>query len=138
MNSGAPKRLAVPVLHVTPVVLLLNGTNIIWYENHVGNHDTNGRRDEYIFYPTFYLFIRSQMMINWFQYKLKNGERYIYIWQLTNQRAWNTKLFGLETISKTQCIFITDPQRAIRCSFNLYGWVKFRCFKHKRWISWNW
>ena len=28
LNSGAPEGLAVPVPHVTPVVVLLNGTNI--------------------------------------------------------------------------------------------------------------
>jgi len=30
MNSGAPERLAVPAPHVTPVVLLLKDTNLIW------------------------------------------------------------------------------------------------------------
>ena len=59
MNSGAPKRSAVPVLHVTPVVLQLNGTNIIRYENRVGNHDTNWSRDEYIFFSNI-LFVSKK------------------------------------------------------------------------------
>jgi len=33
VNSCAPEGLAVPAPHATPVVLLLNDTNIIWYEN---------------------------------------------------------------------------------------------------------
>jgi hypothetical protein len=33
---GAPDVWAVTTLLVTPVVLLLNDTNIIWYGNHVG------------------------------------------------------------------------------------------------------
>jgi hypothetical protein len=36
-NSGALERLAVPSLHVTPVVLMLNDTNIIRYGNRVGH-----------------------------------------------------------------------------------------------------
>ena len=36
VNSGALEWLEVPALHVVPVVLLLNDTNIIWYGNHVG------------------------------------------------------------------------------------------------------
>jgi len=35
MNSGAPEGLAVPAPHVTPAVLLLNCTYIIWYGNRV-------------------------------------------------------------------------------------------------------
>jgi hypothetical protein len=38
VNSGAPERLAVPALHVTPVVLLLNGTFengfVTWFFKH--------------------------------------------------------------------------------------------------------
>ena len=41
MNSGAPEGLAVPVPEVTPVVLLLNDTNIIWYGNRVGHQYTS-------------------------------------------------------------------------------------------------
>jgi len=33
VNSGAPEGLTVPAPHVTPIVLLLNDTNIIWYVN---------------------------------------------------------------------------------------------------------
>jgi hypothetical protein len=33
VNSGIPEELAVPVPIVTPFVLQLNDTNIIWYEN---------------------------------------------------------------------------------------------------------
>jgi len=36
LNSGALEGLSVPAPHVTPVLLLLNDTNIIWYGNHVG------------------------------------------------------------------------------------------------------
>ena len=35
LNSGAPERLAVPAPLVTPVMLLLNDMNIIWYGNSV-------------------------------------------------------------------------------------------------------
>jgi len=37
VNSGASERLSVPAPHVTPVVLLLNDTDIILYENRVGH-----------------------------------------------------------------------------------------------------
>jgi hypothetical protein len=40
VNSDAPEWLAVPAPHVTPVVLLLNDTNIIRYENSVGHQYT--------------------------------------------------------------------------------------------------
>jgi hypothetical protein len=36
-TGGAPKGLAVPAPLVTPVVLLLNNTNIVWYGNWVGH-----------------------------------------------------------------------------------------------------
>ena len=38
--SGAPEVFAVSAPHVTPVVLLLNDTNIIWYWNRVGHQYT--------------------------------------------------------------------------------------------------
>ena len=37
VTSGVPKRLAVPAPPVTPVMLMLNDMNIIWYENCVGH-----------------------------------------------------------------------------------------------------
>jgi hypothetical protein len=40
VNSDAPEGLAVPAPHVTPVVVLLNDTNIIRYENRVGHQYT--------------------------------------------------------------------------------------------------
>jgi len=36
VNSGASEGLPVPAPHATPVVLLLNDTNIIGYENRIG------------------------------------------------------------------------------------------------------
>jgi len=61
VSLGAPEWLAVPAPHVTPIVLLLNDTNLIWYGNGVGNHyapintnnityKTNGSRIEHRFY----------------------------------------------------------------------------------------
>ena len=40
VNPGAPERLAVPAPHVTPVMLLLSDTNIIWYEYRVRQQHT--------------------------------------------------------------------------------------------------
>ena len=37
VNSGTQEGLAVPAPRVTPVVLLLNDTNIIWYRNRIGH-----------------------------------------------------------------------------------------------------
>ena len=34
------RRAPVPTQHMTPFALLLNGTNITWYENHVGHQFT--------------------------------------------------------------------------------------------------
>jgi hypothetical protein len=38
VNSCGLKGLAIPAALVTTVVLMLSDTNIIWYENGVGNH----------------------------------------------------------------------------------------------------
>ena len=40
MNSSVPERLAFPALRLTPVVLLLNDTNVLWYGNSVENQYT--------------------------------------------------------------------------------------------------
>jgi hypothetical protein len=39
-NSGAPEMFAVPVPPVTPIMLLLNDKNIVWYGNRIGCQDT--------------------------------------------------------------------------------------------------
>jgi len=62
VDSGVPEELAIPARHVTPVMLLLSDTNIIWYGNHMGHeyaeintnninkswapYKTNGSQDE--------------------------------------------------------------------------------------------
>ena len=40
MNAGAPEVSTDPVRHVTPIVLLLNTTHIIWYRNRGGHQYT--------------------------------------------------------------------------------------------------
>ena len=40
MSSGVPKGLAVPAPYVTPAMLLLNDTNIIWHGNRIRHQYT--------------------------------------------------------------------------------------------------
>ena len=37
VNTGTAEGLAVPAIHMTPVVLLWNDTNIIWQGNRIGH-----------------------------------------------------------------------------------------------------